>query len=96
MRARGFSLLRLLAGLALTVLLTLAAAPVRAQDDGPRVYQLAPVGAQNVKGLQPVFRLQKIIAVIQNAGQNRAVHFGIVNNQDFLFLRNHGEEVTST
>ncbi len=48
MRARGFSLLRLLAGLALTVLLTLAAAPVRAQDDGPRVYQLAPVGAQNV------------------------------------------------
>ena len=54
------------------------------------------VGAQNVKGLQPVFRLQKIIAVIQNAGQNRAVHFGIVNNQDFLFLRNHGEEVTST
>ena len=54
------------------------------------------VGAQNVKGLQPVFRLQKIIAVIQNAGQNRAVHFGIVNNQDFLFLGNHGEEVTST
>ena len=54
------------------------------------------VGAQNVKGLQSVFRLQKIIAVIQNAGQNRAVHFGIVNNQDFLFLRDHGEEVTST
>ena len=54
------------------------------------------VGAQNVKGLQPVFRLQKIVAVIQNAGQNRAVHFGIINNQDFLFLRDHGEEVTST
>ena len=48
MRARGYSLLRLLAGLALTVLLTLAAAPVRAQDDGARVYQLAPVGAQTI------------------------------------------------
>lgn len=37
-----------LVGLAVAAALPWSAAPARAQDDGPRVYQLAPVGARNV------------------------------------------------
>jgi hypothetical protein len=56
MRGRAFTVLRLVAGLVLTMILTLAAAPVRAQDDGPRVYQLAPIGAQTITGFAVVKR----------------------------------------
>ena len=56
MTGPAFTLLRLVCGLLLTALLTLAAAPAGAQDDGPRVYQLAPVGAQSLTGFGVVKR----------------------------------------
>lgn len=41
----ALTLVRYAAFLVLVLLLTLGAGPARGQDDGPRVYQLAPVGA---------------------------------------------------
>ncbi|MBS0490006.1 transporter [Phenylobacterium sp.] len=80
MRRPAFTLLRLLAGLVLTVLLTLAAAPARAQDDGPRVYQLAPVGAQTITGFA--------VAKRGNEGPEPGdVHPGSEIDTDILVLR---------